>query len=248
MARMKLPLLAVGTALALLGGGLAGGGRILADDPSAGSTTPHRAAIHNGSCADLDPTPLFSLGEVAIGQTDGGPTDDAAAVPVGMATATLDVRLDEIPAGKHAIAVGEGAADQGALAACGDVGDSVTGDGLAVGLREQNGSGYAGIAWLRPDGERAAVIIFLARGLTSPAAAGGDTEATEAAVTFHVPTITCPTCPLRVEASVNQAPGILDVEFDGQDVTVTYDPSQVSPDEVAAAIEAGGDSVEPAES
>ncbi len=64
-------------------------------------------------------------------------------------------------------------------------------------------------------------------------------------VAFHVPTITCPACPARVEASLEKAPGILGVVIAGQDVTVSYDPSQVSPEEIAAAIEAGGDTVEP---
>jgi copper chaperone CopZ len=78
--------------------------------------------------------------------------------------------------------------------------------------------------------------------VSQPAATDSTTENT---VVFHVPTITCSACPLRVEASVRKAPGILDVTFSGQDVTVTYDPSVVTPDAIAAAIEAGGDSVEP---
>lgn len=68
---------------------------------------------------------------------------------------------------------------------------------------------------------------------------------TEGSVVFRVPTITCPSCPLRVEASIRKAPGILDVSFNGQDVTVTYDPSAVSPDAIEAAIEAGGDIADP---
>jgi copper chaperone CopZ len=76
-----------------------------------------------------------------------------------------------------------------------------------------------------------------------PPAATGHT--TEGSVIFHVPTITCPTCPLRVEASIRKAPGILGVTFNGQDVTVIYDPSAVSPEAIAAAIEAAGDIAEP---
>lgn len=72
-------------------------------------------------------------------------------------------------------------------------------------------------------------------------------SATASSVVFHVPTITCPVCPLRVEASIRKAPGILDVAFDGQDVTVTYDPSAVSPAAIETAIEAGGDTAEPVE-
>ena len=49
----------------------------------------------------------------------------------------------------------------------------------------------------------------------------------------------------RVDATICQAPGILDVAIAGQAVTVTYDPSAVSPEAIEAAIEAGGDTAEP---
>jgi copper chaperone CopZ len=245
MTRIKPRFLIAGAALALLGAGLAGGGWwvVRAAAPAAQDVAPQPVALHNGSCASLDPTPLASLGEVTLGAEAAGSTGGLPTVPVGMATATMDVRLDDLLAAAHAIAAGAGTADPAALAACGEVAGQVTGDGLVVGLRELNGSGYAGIAWLRPDGERTAATVFLAQGLAGPSAA----KPARAAVTFHVPTITCPTCPLRVEASVKKAPGVLGVAFDGQDVTVTYDPSQVSPEEIAAAIAAGGDTVEPVE-
>jgi copper chaperone CopZ len=78
--------------------------------------------------------------------------------------------------------------------------------------------------------------------------AGDDTllaPAVTAQVAFHVPTMTCAGCQYRVEGSIRKAPGILDIAFAGQDVTVTYDPSVVTPEAIEVAIEAGGDTVEP---
>ncbi|MGH2618559.1 MAG: heavy-metal-associated domain-containing protein [Thermomicrobiales bacterium] len=67
----------------------------------------------------------------------------------------------------------------------------------------------------------------------------------QAQVAFHVPTMGCAGCEYRVDGSIWQAPGILDVAFAGQDVTITYDPSVVTPEEIEAAIEAVGDIAEP---
>ncbi len=66
-----------------------------------------------------------------------------------------------------------------------------------------------------------------------------------AQVSFSVPTMTCAGCEYRVEGSIWQAPGILDVAFVGHDVIVAYDPSVVTPEAIEAAIEAGGDTAEP---
>jgi copper chaperone CopZ len=106
------------------------------------------------------------------------------------------------------------------------------------------GIGVAGGGWwLAGRAEETAPPPAALHAPAGPSAAG----LAQAAVTFHVPTITCPACPLRVEASVRKAPGIIAVAFEVQDVTVTYDPSQVTPDEIAAAIVAGGDTVHPVE-
>ncbi len=93
----------------------------------------------------------------------------------------------------------------------------------------------------------AVVAMFLTQGRdAAPIAAGRNAvPGSTALVTFHVPTMTCSACPRRVEASVRKSPGIVAVAFAGQDVTVTYDPSQSSPARIRSAIETGGDTVEP---
>ncbi len=234
----------------------------------------HPAHIHEGTCDDLNPKPAFPLTNVSEmgmmeGMMGGTPEADDAAMemsePMGAETAfgvetsftMVDVSLEEIVEGGHAINLHESKENIENYIACGDIGGRIeTGPGmeeggtLVVGLGELNDSGYAGIAVLEGKGDQTEVVIYLAEGLTGRTgatqdASGGQAQASEAKVTFNVPTMTCASCSLRVEASIRKAPGILDVTFDGQDVTATYNPSQVSPEEIAAAIEAGGDTVAP---
>jgi copper chaperone CopZ len=100
-------------------------------------------------------------------------------------------------------------------------------------------------------GGGAGETVRLSDHLVAPALAQelvpASTSGAEAVVTFHVPTITCAVDPMRVEASLGMAPGIVGITFDRQNATITYDPAQVTPEQIAAAIEAGGDVVEPAE-
>lgn len=79
-------------------------------------------------------------------------------------------------------------------------------------------------------------------------AASGDAflaQSAPAQVAFHVPTMVCFGCQYRVEGSIWQAPGILDVVFAGRDVTITYDPNLVTSEAIEAAIEVTGDIAEP---
>ena len=62
-------------------------------------------------------------------------------------------------------------------------------------------------------------------------------------VVLEVPTISCWTCEPRVAASAKSVPGVKAVEFDGQTVTVTYNPEQTTPDAIVEAIAGGGDRV-----
>ena len=70
----------------------------------------------------------------------------------------------------HAIVVGAGADGESTIA-CGEIGGTLTDDGnLVVGLREENGSGLAGIALLAPsvvDPATTDVSVYLASGLAA---------------------------------------------------------------------------------
>lgn len=79
--------------------------------------------------------------------------------------------------------------------------------------------------------------------------AASDTTTSEVSkqttASYVVPTITCPSCAARVEASANKDAGVLAVQVEGQDVTVTYDPEKTNPKKIAEAIREGGDTVRP---
>jgi copper chaperone CopZ len=65
----------------------------------------------------------------------------------------------------------------------------------------------------------------------------------QAAASYKVPTITCPSCAARVEASAEKDPGVLGVRVEGQRAVVEYDPARTDPEKIAEAIRAGGDTV-----
>lgn len=221
-------------------GFLAGGGRGLAQEPI---PLVYPAHIHQGSCGELDPRPRFFLSDIPVETAPDSVADAPTALPGTMSVATLAVRLDDLLADAVAIDVHESAESSEAEMACGAIDGAAADGNIVIGLREQNNSDYAGVAHLRAAGEETEVAVFLIRGLAATPTAGGGTEApaAEAQAVFQVPTITCPGCQLRVDASIRKAAGILDVAFNGQEVRVTYDPSAVSPAEIQAAIEAGGD-------
>lgn len=98
-----------------------------------------------------------------------------------------------------------------------------------------------------------AMLVLLLFGLVT--CGGGAPSASEKAgtsgtknsslsqVVLEVPTISCWTCEPRVAASAKSVPGVRAVEFDGQTVTVTYNPEQTTPEAIVEVIEAGGDRV-----
>ena len=85
------------------------------------------------------------------------------------------------------VAAGERAED---AVACGDVGGRMTlqmegmvmpGDELIVGLREQGGSGYSGIAFLVAEGLSTTVRVYVAEGLSGDSMSRSPTASTLAA-------------------------------------------------------------------
>lgn len=128
------------------------------DDAPATASKPtgdRPVAIHSGTCGDLDADPLFELSPLVAkrGAAEGA---EAATSAVASFT-TLDASVSDLLANDHAVAVlssGEarGAGDALPLAACGEIGGVRAEAGsLALGLREQNGSGVEGVAYFVPD-------------------------------------------------------------------------------------------------
>jgi len=143
--------------------------------------------IYVGTCETLDPAPLIPLADLVFpSETDSAaagtpdfatadamatPMDDAAmagmvgeAIPVAVATTEVDLALEDIIAGGHAINVHESAENIDVYVACGDIVGTPDEQGnLFIGLGEQNDSGLSGVAWLLGDGAQTTVTVFLSR-------------------------------------------------------------------------------------
>lgn len=83
-------------------------------------------------------------------------------------------------------------------------------------------------------------------GVAGETTASDKADPKQAKASYTVSSITCPSCAARVEANARSVAGVLDVQVDGQSVTVGYDPAQTDPEKIAGAIRDGGDTVSPA--
>jgi plastocyanin len=152
-------------ALALLSPGLA------AQDDEA---EVHPAHIHSGTCAELGDV-VVPLTDVAHVAGDAETSGAASAIPVKGSVTVVDMPLQEIIDGGHAINIHLSAEEIDTYIACGDIGGAVTTDEgeeeseLIIGLGELNDSGHTGIAWLGAEGEQTRVAVYL----VEPAATGG---------------------------------------------------------------------------
>jgi len=143
----------------------------------------HPAHIHSGTCAELGDV-VAPLNDVTYIGGDSERTGPASAIPVKGSVTVVDMPLQEIIDGGHAINVHLSAEEIDTYIACGDIGGAVTTDEgeteneLIIGLGELNDSGHTGIAWLGAEGDKTRVAVHL----VEPASAGGaGTEAAQEA-------------------------------------------------------------------
>ena len=205
---LRLGSVAALTALTLLTPGLA------AQDDAAEA---HPAHIHSGTCAELGDV-VAPLTDITTVGGDAERTGAASAIPVKNSVTVVDLPLQEIIDGGHAINVHLSADEIDTYIACGDIGGAVTTDEgeeepeLIIGLRELNDSGHTGVAWLGADGDQTRVAVILVEPESaaqagaqeaSPAAAQGADEAGDSAAAdsmavdikdfaFNPPEITVP--------------------------------------------------------
>jgi uncharacterized protein YgiM (DUF1202 family) len=135
----------------------------------------------------------------------GAPT----AAAVVQSVTTVRVPVGDLIRRRHAIVVQVGDGDD-TMITCGDVGGLRVGDDLTVGLRERNGSGYSGIAWLRGSGESTLAYVFLGRGLCTLQAA----IATEGATVIA-------TVDVNLRAAPSPDAAIVAVITEGTKLTIT---------------------------
>lgn len=164
------------------------------------SDVPHPAHIHEGTCANLNPTPKYPLANVEYPSATGMASPAAAspmamaspgamtmegttgALPAELSVTKVDVSLSDLLASQYAINVHESMENISHYIACGDIGGIVTDGNLIFGLQQQNNSGYAGTAWLKDNGDgTTTVTVFLVKGLAGGAAPVGTPAATPAA-------------------------------------------------------------------
>lgn len=185
VAKTKISFLAVGLALALIGFALLSGvAPGFAQDATPEAAVAGRPAhIHSGSCGD-------ELGDVIVPLTnltaaEGEAQGNTNATVAESSFTNVPMALDAILAEDHAINVHLSDEEIGTYIACGDIGGVVGPDGsLVIGLKDQDESGFSGIAFLAPgaDGVSTDVSVFVAEGLhegdVGGLDAGGADEAT----------------------------------------------------------------------
>jgi hypothetical protein len=162
--------LRLGAAIALAALMLPVPGSLAQDEvtPTGGGQTgdgPHPAHIHAGTCEELGDVviPLTEVAEVSADAQRMGP---ASAHAVKSSVTVVDMPLQEIIDGGHAINVHLSADEIDVYIACGDIGGHVIEDEegrqeLRIGLVELNDSGHFGIAELVADGEETEVAVHL---------------------------------------------------------------------------------------
>jgi len=168
---------ALALVLASLGGSFLGSAGSQAQEAS-----PSRPShIHAGDCDELGEViqPLTFL-TVPGGEVSG----NADAVIAEAAFTSIPRSLDELLTEDHALKVHLSREQIQTYLACGDIGGTVDADGaLIVGMKELDGSGYAGIAYLVPAGNGStSVSVMIARvlpGGEGAPAAGAQTETAE---------------------------------------------------------------------
>ena len=134
----------------------------------------HPVHVHQGTCAELNPQPLYMLTNITAPTGTDAP-GTGAPVAVETSTTTIDAPLSELTGGNHAINAHESVENIANYIACGDIGGTVitsdAGDSISIGLHELNGSGYSGVAVLQASGQQTIITIYLAQGLSGAAAA-----------------------------------------------------------------------------
>ncbi len=171
-------------ALLLLGGTLVGAATFGVAGGRAQEETPARPShVHEGDCDEPGAIvqPLNNL--TAPGQETIG--NDEAVVAEAAFT-NIPLSLDEMVAEDHSIKVHLSREEIQVYLACGDIGGTLDQDGaLIVGLKEQDGSGYTGIAYLRPlangTTDTSVIIAEVIPGADGPAGGGQDAAGTPAA-------------------------------------------------------------------
>jgi predicted lipoprotein with Yx(FWY)xxD motif len=143
----------------------------------------HPAHIHSGSCGANLGDVVYPLDNVGGGTMMGTPVSmqpaagASDAIPVETSVTKVQTDLASLLAKPYAINVHESKENIGNYIACGNIGGSVEGSDLAIGLAELNDSGYSGVALLHDNGDGTTTVSVF---LTEEYGQGGEAEGTPA--------------------------------------------------------------------
>ena len=134
------------------------------DRPSVGVTAapPFPAAIVPGTCDKYDDAKAIDL--KSVGDAVNRPASQSSVIGIVQSESTVDSTLAELLSASYAVIVQASGTDP-TLVACGNLGAKASGKALAVGLKEQNGSGYSGVVNIVTTDAGATVDLFVGRGL-----------------------------------------------------------------------------------
>lgn len=159
----------VALVLALVAGFLFGAvspGRAQDDDALADEADGRPVSLTSGGCGEDDVgdevAPLSDLTPFG-----GDEVGQRAAITAESSYTNVPLLPEDLQADDHVI-IAVGGQDDAAIA-CGEVGGPLSPNGtLIIGMREQNGSGLSGVAYISPgsDGASTDISVFVAEGLT----------------------------------------------------------------------------------
>lgn len=163
-------------ATAAVVGVVAAGVGALAQDAAETPTRP--VTLHRGACDDLGEA-VEDAGAAALpANVPLERVGQDAATLAETSFATLPITLDDLLAEPYALAVAASDDAPDEVVACGEVGGIVDENGaVTLGLREQAGSGLAGIAYLFPAEESPSTLASI---FVAPVRAPGEAAATPA--------------------------------------------------------------------
>lgn len=125
---------------------------------------PFPAFLVGGTCSDLDERTSYNLIDAGAEEAGDAPKGSKSATRVARSMTSIRVKIDDLLAKPHALVVRAGGTSD-EMIACGDVGGVITNNSIAFGLRERNGSGYAGVAYLTTVNDQTKVDVLVAQDL-----------------------------------------------------------------------------------
>lgn len=121
---------------------------------------PFPVFIVGGTCSKLDESVKYNL--IDAGTAESGKRRGAAgAIAAAGSKTSIRVALDDLLAKPRTVVVRAGSSSNEVIA-CGEIGGVPVDDTITIGLRERNGSGYAGVASLAADGAQTTVNVYAA--------------------------------------------------------------------------------------